>query len=255
MGHTHLEPLALLDAPRNSSPFPDRLSLSQKSTPAHAQGIVYRSRWILFGVLGVHALLLTQLLNPPAAPLAITPPKALTVSLIPPQVEPSKPVPPRQKVAPPAPPKSAPKKLPTVSASKPVAPAAISPSAPVLEAPAEPKQDALPAQFSPAPPPAVEAAPLPVLPPRFNADYLDNPKPTYPALSQRLREEGEVRLRVWVDADGAATRVALFRSSGFERLDRIAIETVQGWRFTPARQGDQAVAAQVIVPVTFNLKD
>ena len=262
MGPAHLEPLALLGAPRNSSPFPDRLSLSQKSTPAHAQGIVYRSRWILFGVLGVHALLLTQLLNPPAAPLAMTPPKALTVSLIPHQVEPSKPVPPRQKVAPPAPSKSAPKKLPTVSASKPVAPAAIAiapaaiaPSAPVLEAPTEPKQDALPAQFSPAPPPAVEVAPLPLLPPRFNADYLDNPKPPYPALSQRLREEGEVRLRVWVDADGAATRVALFRSSGFERLDRIAIETVQRWRFTPARQGDQAVAAQVIVPVTFNLKD
>lgn len=264
MGHAHLEPLAILDAPRNSSPFPDRLSLSQTSTPTYPQGFVYRSGWILFVVLSVHALLLTQLLNQPATPLATTPPKALTVNLITPQVEPPKPVPPRQKAAPTAPPRSAPKKLPAVLASKPVATAAIaiapavisiSPPAPVLKEPTEPESDALPAQSSPAAPPAVEVAPPPVLPPRFNADYLDNPKPPYPALSQRLREEGEVRLRVWVDADGTATRVALSRSSGFGRLDRIALETVQRWRFTPARQGDQAVAAQVIVPVAFNLKD
>ena len=86
-------------------------------------------------------------------------------------------------------------------------------------------------------------------------DYLNNPKPPYPVLSHRLKEEGEVRLRVWVDAAGAPSRVALSKSSGFERLDRIALETVQRWRFTPARQGDQAIAAQVIVPITFNLKD
>ena len=103
--------------------------------------------------------------------------------------------------------------------------------------------------------PPAEVEPLPVVPPRFNADYLDNPKPPYPVLSQRLKEEGEVRLRVWVDAADAPSRVALSRSSGLERLDRIALETVQRWRFTPARQGDQAIAAQVIVPVTFNLKD
>ena len=33
-----------------------------------------------------------------------------------------------------------------------------------------------------------------------------------------------------------------------------AIDTVKRWRFVPARQGDRAVAAWVLVPITFSLE-
>lgn len=94
---------------------------------------------------------------------------------------------------------------------------------------------------------------MPVTQPRFNADYLDNPKPPYPGLSRRMGEEGEVQLRVQVDANGNAQQVELYRSSGFPRLDQTALDTVRQWRFVPARQGDQPVPAWVIVPIKFSL--
>jgi protein TonB len=90
--------------------------------------------------------------------------------------------------------------------------------------------------------------------PRFNAEYLDNPKPAYPSISRRMGEEGEVRLRVYVDTAGAAQHVEIERSSGFPRLDQAALETVKRWRFVPARQGSQPVAAWVIVPIQFTLR-
>lgn len=217
-----------------------------------------RSPLLMAGIVAGHVLLLASLTEP-ANPVVETPPETLTVQLITPEAPPEplpKPVPKAAPVAKPARPIKPPPRVIATDA----APTQISPSEPVVEpdtetAPAVPVTKAAPSLTTPTPAPSVEVEPPPVVPPRFNADYLDNPKPPYPALARRLRETGEVRLRVWVDANGAATRVALSRSSGFERLDRIALETVQRWRFTPARQGDQAVAAQVIVPVAFNLKD
>lgn len=69
-----------------------------------------------------------------------------------------------------------------------------------------------------------------------------------------MGEEGEVRLRVYVDANGIAQQVELYRSSGFSRLDQSALDTVRQWRFVPARQGDEPVAASVIVPILFSLR-
>lgn len=89
--------------------------------------------------------------------------------------------------------------------------------------------------------------------PSFNAAYLSNPKPVYPALSRERQEEGTVMLKVMVEASGQASAVALHRSSGFPRLDRAAQDAVQRWRFVPARRGDTAVAGHVIVPINFNL--
>lgn len=214
---------------------------------------------MLVGIVGAHVLLLANLTKP-ANPVVETRPKTLTVQLIAPEARPeplSQPVPRATSVAKPARPhKPATRVITTAAATTRIAPPAKPDVEPAAEAvPTAPVTEAAPSITPPTPVPPAEVEPPTIVPPRFNADYLDNPEPPYPALSRRLREEGEVRLRVWVDAAGAATRVALFRSSGFERLDRIALETVQRWRFTAARQGDQAVAAQVIVPITFNLKD
>ena len=90
--------------------------------------------------------------------------------------------------------------------------------------------------------------------PRFDASYLDNPAPTYPSLSRRLREEGQVMLRVFVSVDGLPDKIELRQSSGFLRLDTAAQEIVQRWRFIPARLGEERISAWVLVPISFSLR-
>jgi protein TonB len=90
--------------------------------------------------------------------------------------------------------------------------------------------------------------------PNFNAAYLNNPAPNYPSISRRLGEQGLVLLNVQVTADGTADSVELKTSSGSTRLDEAALEAVKKWRFTPAKRGDQAVSASVVVPVRFSLE-
>jgi len=134
------------------------------------------------------------------------------------------------------------------------------PPDPIIAAPAP-----APSEFiAPAPPPPppvdvaapkVEAAPpAPDTPPRFDADYSRNPPPTYPAISRRNGEHGRVLLRVLVDANGDPREVEIKTTSGSERLDRSAQETVRHWKFVPARVGSDAVDAWVLVPIVFALE-
>lgn len=99
-----------------------------------------------------------------------------------------------------------------------------------------------------------EQAASEVIQPKFDADYLNNPKPGYPSISRRLGEEGVVMLRVYVSAQGTPDQIQLLKSSGFARLDQAAQEAVGRWRFIPARQGKIATAAWVQVPVSFQLR-
>ncbi len=75
----------------------------------------------------------------------------------------------------------------------------------------------------------------------FDADYLNNPTPSYPAMSRRLGEEGR------------AEQVELKSRSGFPHLDQAAEDAVRHWKFVPARRGDEVVATWVAVPIVFNL--
>lgn len=97
------------------------------------------------------------------------------------------------------------------------------------------------------------ASPAPVILPRFDAEYLNNPRPTYPALSRRLGEQGRVLLRVLVSGEGRTREVQVKEGSGFVRLDTAARAAVAHWRFVPARQGSENVEAWVQVPVSFAL--
>jgi protein TonB len=116
--------------------------------------------------------------------------------------------------------------------------------------------DTLPvSQHTPTPQTASLSNPQSILsPPLFHADYLHNPHPRYPLMSRKRREEGEVRLRVQVDAMGHAQRVRILSSSGHSRLDQAAISAVQAWRFTPAKQAGMNITAWVEVPIQFNLE-
>lgn len=100
----------------------------------------------------------------------------------------------------------------------------------------------------------IEAVAEPAIePPRFGAAYLNNPPPAYPSVSRRSGEQGRVLLRVLVSENGLAESVQLDSSSGYEKLDRAAIEAVKKWSFVPAKRSNQPVSAYVLVPVKFSL--
>lgn len=198
------------------------------------------SRSGLAFVLALHGLVFWLLLQ---ANLITLPAQrsVLTVSLIKPAEE-AKPSP---EVVPPRP--------------KPVKPRPVPPQPPVQLAAPETSPAPSPAVVPPAPttaaPVAAPPAPVQATQPRFDADYLDNPKPPYPPLSRRMGEQGRVVLRVHVTPDGAAGEVLLHASSGSPRLDESALQTVRLWKFVPARRGAEAVAAWVLVPIAFTLKE
>lgn len=160
--------------------------------------------------------------------------------------------------APEAPPPPRPKPPPQPKSAKPVhIPTPILAVASPVESLAAASFAVAPQPPAPALAPAIVAAPAPapaLIAARFDADYLDNPKPLYPHASRRLGEEGKVVLRVFVSADGDAKRVEVKHSSGFQRLDLAAEEAVSRWRFVPAKRGEQAVTAWVVVPIVFSLK-
>lgn len=94
----------------------------------------------------------------------------------------------------------------------------------------------------------------PFVQPRFDANYLKNPAPNYPPLSRRMGEEGKVILRVLVSAQGSADSVEVKTSSGSQRLDDAAVNTVKLWKFIPAKRGETAVQSAVLVPIIFKLE-
>ena len=95
---------------------------------------------------------------------------------------------------------------------------------------------------------------VPITQPRFDADYLNNPAPVYPAMSRRMHERGEVRLRVLVSKDGMPVEVQVERSCGYSRLDQAALAAVRKWKFQPAQRGGVSVDAWVIVPIEFDMQ-
>ena len=101
--------------------------------------------------------------------------------------------------------------------------------------------------------PALVAAPKVELP-SSDAEYLQNPKPSYPAMSKRLGEQGKVVVRVLIGVDGVVQKAEIRQSSGFERLDQAALMTAQRWRYVPGKRGGVAEAMWFNVPINFVLE-
>lgn len=97
-----------------------------------------------------------------------------------------------------------------------------------------------------------EAA-APPTPASFNANYLHNPLPEYPAFAKKQKWQGRVTMKVHVLPTGLPAEVELQSSSGHDILDESAIETVRRWRFVPATKGGKPVASWVVVPLEFSL--
>ncbi len=80
---------------------------------------------------------------------------------------------------------------------------------------------------------------------------LSAPTPRYPAQALRGGIDGTVRVRIHVAPDGSVAGNDIESSSGNRLLDRAALETTRRWTFQPATRGGQPVAADVVVPITF----
>jgi len=209
----------------------------------HAETVAYP---VLAGIVLLHALLLTGLFmfQRVSDPVRIDVLSVRMLQASPPVDAPVKPVP----VKPQPVPKPLPK--PEIKRFKTDEPA------PALPTP-EPKSlpPVQPPQPTPKPveQPQEPALAAPVVPPRFDAAYLNNPAPSYPALSRRNGEAGKVLLRVHVSSDGKPQQIDLQRSSGYSRLDDAAIAAVRQWRFIPAKRGDENLTEWVLVPLVFKL--
>jgi periplasmic protein TonB len=169
----------------------------------------------------------------------IEPPKPVPP---PPPVVPKEPPPPVKqavvKPAPPVPQKQTPPPILAVETPTPApvapAPAQIAPPAPV-----SPPSVPVAAVASPAPAP-VPSAPAKVVLPSSDAEYLSNPKPVFPPMSKRMGEQGKVKVRIFIGADGLPKKAELQQSSGYERLDQAALAAVMQWRFVPGKRGGVA---------------
>lgn len=128
----------------------------------------------------------------------------------------------------------------------------VAPAPKTSQLPVEATTSSAPATSAPV---AIPAPPSePVTQARFDADYLNNPAPTYPPISRRRGEEGRVVLRVQVSPQGSAEQVEIRTSSGSSRLDEAAASTVSHWKFFPARRGDTPISSWVLVPIVFKLE-
>lgn len=97
-------------------------------------------------------------------------------------------------------------------------------------------------------------APLPVELPSSDAQYLQNPRPRYPPISLRLREQGTVLVDVLVSDQGLARDARIKTSSGFFRLDNAAVSTVLTWRFVPGKRAGIAQSMWFTVPIVFSIQ-
>lgn len=185
----------------------------------------------------VPAELLSEFIAPPAPKVEPPPPK--------PAPPPPKPAPQQVKAPKPAPmPVAIPD--PTPAPNAPTGVTTPQPPAPPIAAPVAVE----------APPPAPPAPPAPpkIELPSSDAAYLNNPKPSYPAISKRMGEQGKVILRVLIGTDGSPQKVEINKSSGFERLDRQAQEAVMRWRFVPGKRNGVPETMWNLVPVNFVLE-
>lgn len=104
--------------------------------------------------------------------------------------------------------------------------------------------------------PTVQAVPAPaaLVLPSSDADYLNNPRPPYPPMSKRLREQGKVVVRTLIGVDGTAQQAEIKQSSGFDRLDQAALATALRWRYVPGKRAGIAETMWFNLPFTFVLE-
>jgi protein TonB len=215
----------------------------------------------LAGVALAHALLLGLPLPAPTLPdLSAPPVMATLVSAVAPVAVPSPQPPPtaaaRHEAEPVRPAVAAAASAPSPGLAAPPAAEALSGPAPS----AEPATADVPATSTASPAGAgVAAAPGPDTTAPLALDNLNvvcpqQAAPVYPALSRRLRESGQVTLRIALDDSGRITGSEVLHSSGSRRLDNAAREAVSRYRCRPAERNGRPTAAFALQRIDFILQ-
>ena len=69
----------------------------------------------------------------------------------------------------------------------------------------------------------------------------------------KLRQQGQVVIRVSIDNTGAVTMASVFSSSSYSSLDDAALAAARQTRFRPHQKNSQAVQALADIPYEFSL--
>jgi periplasmic protein TonB len=164
--------------------------------------------------------------------------------------------PPKPEPPPPAPQpkKPAPAPAPIIAAAPtptPAPPAFVTP--PPEPAPPQPVNVAPAPPAPPAPAAQPPAPPAPKLVPSTALRYVKEPPQDYPLLSRRAKEQGVVVLRITVDATGHLKDATVHKSSGFERLDQSALQSIRKAVFVPYMENGKAIEVQALAPIDYSL--
>jgi len=93
-----------------------------------------------------------------------------------------------------------------------------------------------------------------------NKDYVpptvkSQPKIFYPAAAQQNSLSGAAKVVVYVDKEGKVRKVDIVKSSGYEILDKAAIEFCKNTVFNPALGNGRPIGARLNWEIKFNISD
>ncbi len=103
----------------------------------------------------------------------------------------------------------------------------------------------------PPPPPAAVLRVPPKQDPRRPMPITDD---DYPPQSNRLGEEGVTTVRLYVLEDGSIGDVQIAQSSGYERLDAVALRKLKRWRVKPGTEDGKPVPMWMDLRVVWKIK-
>ncbi|MCU1762552.1 energy transducer TonB [Pseudomonas sp. 14P_8.1_Bac3] len=84
---------------------------------------------------------------------------------------------------------------------------------------------------------------------------MDNPKPTYPRVLYRAGITGEVRVTLYVRADGSVSQPVVLKATHPE-FAAASLAAVSKWRFRPWKVSDDRPGQiEVVAPMVFKLDD
>ena len=191
----------------------------------------------VLAILAVHLILLYGLVKFDVIPIAPKK-KIIVVDLI---------------AKPPAPPAEKPKPEPVVVEKiRPV----VEVPPPVVQSLAPPPPPIQVTATPPPPKPVTTAVPPPsgpVMVGNLEERLIEGHAPRYPIESRRRKEQGTVVLRVLIGTDGRIEQMSVSQSSGFDRLDRAALEAARGWRWKPLLRDGEPVEIRGLLTFPFQI--
>jgi len=79
------------------------------------------------------------------------------------------------------------------------------------------------------------------------------PKPHYPLLSKRLKEQGDVLVRACIVRDESRNTLTIYKSSGHHRLDQSALDAVKRWKDVIMMRLQPSTLRCYQIPIRFRL--